>query len=206
MDEKNIKGVIGCILILVVLLIAILFISKRDQDRVAEIDVSEAEEIIKNREQENKKEEDEEEDDKEKEKEKQLTTFTSFNLEYEITEGQNSSYKVSLDNNKLLTATVYETCTREIVCNPIDETNTLQLNDYEYRVILGLYNRLYTNEWPEKSKESFIIIVARMASGNKVMYNNTTNGWEMYSTYDLDNDGKVLYREFGRYALETFKY
>ena len=71
---------------------------------------------------------------------------------------------------------------------------------------MPLYNRLYTDEWPENTKEMFIVSVSRMANGNKEMYDSTGNGWGLYKIYDTDNDGRVLYREYGRYVLEVFDY
>ncbi len=201
MDERNIKGVIVGSIMIIGFVVAIFFIMGNDKKRVNSIDTSEAEKIIKERE-----EEKEEEKKDEKEEKKEISTFKSFELSYKREEVPKASYYIKLDENRYLTTSVDEDCFAESICTPNKENNTLLLTDYEYKLVIDLYNKLYTDEWPKETKGSFVVTVSRLANGNKEMYNNNTNGWGMYQMYDADNDGRVLYREYGKYALEVFNY
>ena len=50
--------------------------------------------------------------------------------------------------------------------------------------IIDLYNKLFTEEWPKNSKESFVLTVSQLAIGEKTMYSSNTNGWALYRKYD----------------------
>ena len=189
------------------LIVALFLIMRNDRKRVNSIDTSEAMNVIEER----KKKEKEEEKKKEKEeiekKEKELSTFNSFELSFNRTEEPPANYYIKVGEDRTLKSVVEEICSNKDECNSnTKEQNDLRLTDYEYRLIIDLYNRLYTDEWPDNTKESFIVSVARLANGNKELYNSSGNGWGLYSKYDMDNDGRVLYREYGRYILEVFSY
>ena len=209
MDERNIKGVIICVIMLIGLVFAMFFITKNDEKRVSSIDTSEAEKIIEERKKEDGSSEEEGQKDQEEieiEKEKELTTFKSFELSYTRSEEPFSSYYIKVDEERNLTSNVDEKCSNNDDCYPSKEQNTLRLSDQEYKLVIDLYNKLYTEEWPSNTKESYIVIVSRLAKGDEKMYSSETNCWELFEKYDRDDDGKVLYREYGEYALEVFAY
>ena len=207
MDERNIRGVIICSIMILGLVVAIFFIMRNDKKRVNSIDTSEAEKIIEDRYKEDTSKEEEEKKEEEKEKpEKELSNFKSFELSYNRDEEPVASYHIKLGEDGILTSNVDEQCSKEIACSTNKEHNQLRLTEYEYKLVIDLYNKLYTDDWPKNTKESFVVTVSRLANGNKEMYSSSTNGWGLYKKYDTDNDGVVLYREFGKYVLEVFSY
>ena len=201
MDERNIKGVIISVLMIIVFTGILFFIMNNDKKRVESIDTSEEKKIIKERQKEDSKEEEEE-----VKEEKELSSFKSFELSYKKEDDSEAIYYVKLDEDRNLVSQVEEKCIDRYDCSSNKENYNLIITDYEYKMVIDLYNKLYTNEWPKNSKELFVTTVSYLAGGNKELYSNNTNGWGMYKSYDINNDGKVLYREYATYVLESFTY
>ena len=199
MDERNLHGLIISVLIIIGLIIALFFIVNNDRKRVDSLTVEEIEN--KNVEEEPKKEEEKKEEEKET---KELSKFTSFELSYTTDSDPISSYSVSLNSNKELISHIDENCPKESECVPLKEDNNVILSDDDYRLLINLYNRLYTEEWANNSKGSFVVLVSKLAMGDRELYNNTSHGWAIYQKYDKDNNGIVSYSEFAKYSLENF--
>ena len=178
MDERNIKGVIIGVLMIVGFIGIMVFIMNYDKKTVEKIDTSEAEKIIEER---------------KKEKEKKV-------------EEPHSTYYVKLDEDRNLVSDVDEKCYDDYDCSPKKEHNTLKITDSEYKLVMDLYNGLYTKEWPNNTKATFIVAVASLAEGDKEMYSSNIDGWSLYKKYDNNVDGKVTYREFAEYVLDVFTY
>ena len=202
-DERNIKGIIASVLMIIGLIVAMFVITGMDKKRVQSIDTSEAKKIIKEK---KKKATEAVDKDESVGTQKELTAFKSFELGYKREEDPKSSYYIKLDENRDLVSDVDEVCSREIACNPRKENNSLKLTDYEYKLVIDLYNKLFTEEWPKNSKESFVLTISQLAIGEKTMYSSNTNGWALYRKYDRNSDGNVTYREYAIYTLEVFKY
>lgn len=199
MDERNLHGLIASVLIIIGLIIALFFIVNNDRKRVDSLTVEEIEN--KNVEEEPKKGEEKKEEEKET---KELSNFTSFELSYTTDSDPNSSYSVSLNSNKELISHIDENCPKESECVPLKEDNNVILSEGDYRLVINLYNRLYTEEWANNSKGSFVVLVSKLAMGDRELYNNTSHGWAIYQKYDKDNNGIVSYSEFAKYSLENF--
>ena len=199
MDERNIHGLIISVLIIIGLIIVLFFIVNNDRKRVDSLTVEEIEN--KNVEEEPKKEEEKKEEEKET---KELSNFTSFELSYTTDSDPISSYSVSLNSNKELISHIDENCPKESECVPLKEDNNVILSDEDYKIVIDLYNRLYTEEWANNSKGSFVVLVSKLSMGDGELYNNTSHGWTLYQKYDKDNDGIVSYSEFAKYSLENF--
>lgn len=122
--------------------------------------------------------------------------FSFLRINYTTTHIPPITYHITINKlTKKMSVKEYNSC-KDSSCNKLDIKNTVELTSEEYRIIKDANRN-------SKEKEKLAIALSDLAKGDSVYMTKDQTEYEII--LDLNNDGKITYREKSLQSLNDLK-